>query len=347
MKTLVTGGAGYIGSHTAVELLGAGHGVVVLDNLSNSTFAAVEAVRSLTGADVPFVECDIRDAAGLDRVFAGAGFDAVLHLAALKAVGESSAEPLRYYDNNVAGTACLLDRMRAHGVWTLVFSSSAAVYGDAPRMPVREDCPPAPRSPYARTKLVGEHLLHDLQTTDRRWRISILRYFNAVGAHPSGGLGEDPAGVPANLLPFAAQVAAGRRRRLDIFGADYPTPDGTGVRDYLHVVDLARGHVKALERLAASPGISVHNLGTGKGHSVLEVVRRLERASGRPVPRRTAARRPGDVAVCYADPAKARAELDWSAAYGLDRICADLWRWQSTHPCGFRNRPGGGRKIRR
>ena len=337
MRVLVTGGAGYIGSHTAIELLGAGHDVVVLDNLSNSTPAAVTAIRSLTGHDLPFVECDIRDANGLDRVFSAGGFDAVFHFAALKAVGESTVEPLRYYDNNVAGSACLLDRMAAHGVRTMVFSSSAAVYGDPASMPISETCTPDPRSPYARTKLIVENLLHDLQAADPEWRISILRYFNAVGAHPSGAIGEDPCGVPNNLLPFVAQVAVGRRERLDLFGDDYPTPDGTGIRDYLHVVDLAQGHLKAFDYLMANNGISVHNLGTGKGTSVLDVVGEFEHASGRPIPYRATGRRTGDVVVSYADPRKARVELGWTAKYDLARICTDLWRWQSTHPQGFRN----------
>ncbi|MDE0661775.1 MAG: UDP-glucose 4-epimerase GalE [Gammaproteobacteria bacterium] len=337
MKTLVTGGAGYIGSHTAIELRNAGHEVVVLDNLSNSTRAAVTALRSVTRADVPFVECDIRDATGLDRVFSQGGFDAVLHFAALKAVGESTVEPLRYYDNNVAGSTRLLERMAAHGVKTLVFSSSAAIYGNPASMPIRETCPPDPRSPYARTKLIVEDLLRDLQGADPDWRISILRYFNAVGAHPSGAIGEDPCGIPNNLLPFIAQVAVGRRERLSVLGDDYPTPDGTGIRDYLHVVDLARGHLKALDYLGRNKGISVHNLGTGEGSSVFDVVRAFERASGRSIPYQIAGRRAGDVVVSYADPSKAGDELGWTAKYDLDRICSDLWRWQSTHPHGFRD----------
>lgn len=336
MKILVTGGAGYIGSHTAIELAAAGHDVVVLDNLSNGTRAAVEAIGHLAGRAVPFVEGDIRDSACLDRTFARHGFEAVLHFAALKAVGASTAEPLRYYQNNVAGTACLLERMAAHGVKTLVFSSSAAVYGDPASMPISEDCPPDPKSPYARTKLVVEGMLHDLHAADPDWRISILRYFNAVGAHPSGEIGEDPVGEPQNLLPFVAQVAVGRREQLRIFGTDYPTPDGTGIRDYLHVVDLARGHVRALNHLATGAGVSVHNLGTGRGHSVLEVVRAFETVSGKKVPYRLSGRRPGDVAVSYADPAKAADELGWTARFDLPRICEDLWRWQSARPHGFR-----------
>ena len=336
MKILVTGGAGYIGSHTAIELAAAGHDVVVLDNLSNGTRAAVEAIGHLAGRAVPLVEGDIRDPACLDETLARHGFEAVLHFAALKAVGESTAEPLRYYQNNVAGTACLLERMAAHGVKTLVFSSSAAVYGDPASMPISEDCPPDPKSPYARTKLVVEGMLHDMHAADPDWRISILRYFNAVGAHPSGEIGEDPVGEPQNLLPFVAQVAVGRREQLRIFGNDYPTPDGTGIRDYLHVVDLARGHVRALDHLATGAGVSVHNLGTGRGHSVLEVVRAFETVSGKKVPYRLSGKRPGDVAVSYADPAKAADELGWTARFDLPRICEDLWRWQSARPHGFR-----------
>ena len=332
----MTGGAGYIGSHTAIELVAAGHDVVVFDNLSNGTRAAVETIGRLAGRAVPFIEGDIRDPACLDRTFADHPFDAVLHFAALKSVGESTAEPLRYYQNNVAGTACLLERMAAHDVKTLVFSSSASVYGDPVSMPITEDCPPAPHSPYARPQRFAEGALHDMHAADPDWRISILRYFNAVGAHPSGEIGEDPAGVPENLLPFVAQVAVGRRELLSVFGNDYPTPDGTGIRDYLHVVDLARGHLKALDYLATRTGTFVHNLGTGRGHSVLEVLRAFEAASGRDVPYRISPRRPGDVSVSCADAAKAGDELGWKARYALPRICADHWRWQSTHPDGLR-----------
>ena len=335
MNILVTGGAGYIGSHTAIELIAADHDVVLLDNFSNSSPAALPAMRAIANREVPIEECDVRDADRLDDIFARNDFNAVIHFAALKAVGESVAQPLRYHDNNVAGTACLLDRMATHGVKTLVFSSSAAVYGDAATPPISEACPTEPASPYARTKLVVEDMLRELHTADPEWRISILRYFNAVGAHPSGDLGENPTGVPANLLPFVAQVAMARREYLGIFGNDYPTPDGTGVRDYLHVVDLARGHLKALDHLAKKPGVSLHNLGTGRGRSVLEVVRAFESASGRTVPCRVVARRPGDIAASWADPSKAREELGWTPAYDLDRICVDLWRWQRTHPDGF------------
>ena len=308
----------------------------MLDNLSNSVHEAVEAIRSLAKNDVSFVEGDVRDANGLETLFSDGGFDAVFHFAALKAVGESTVEPLRYYDNNVIGTTCLLNRMAVHGIKTLVFSSSASVYGNPTSMPISEACPPDPQSPYARTKQIIESVLRDLHASDPDWHISILRYFNAVGAHPSGAIGEDPAGVPNNLLPFVAQVAVGRRERLNVFGDGYPTPDGTGIRDYLHVVDLARAHIKAFENLVTNGGLSVHNLGTGKGHSVLEVVRAFEQACGRPIPYRIAARRDGDVVVSYADPTKARDELGWTTEYDLARICEDLWRWQSTHPHGFR-----------
>ena len=334
MKVLLTGGTGYIGSHSAVELLTAGHEVVLLDNLANSSVGAVAAIRAVTGQEVPLVQGDIRDGDCLDSVFENHSVDAVFHFAALKAVGESMSEPLAYYDTNVTGSMCLLERMSAHGVTTLVFSSSAAVYGDTASTPITEDCATAPQSPYARTKRMVEALLADLHGADRRWRISILRYFNAVGAHPSGELGEDPKGVPDNLLPYIALVAAGRRERLDVFGSDYPTPDGTGVRDYLHVVDLARGHLAALDHIRRSPGVAIHNLGTGRGHTVLEVVRAFESASGRAIPYRVAPRRAGDVAVSCADVRRARSELGWTATRDLGKVCEDLWRWQSLHPDG-------------
>ena len=332
MRVLLTGGTGYIGSHTAVELLTAGHQVVLLDNLANSSVGAVTAIRAVTGQEVPLVQGDIRDGDCLDAVFENHSVDAVFHFAALKAVGESVTEPLAYYDTNVTGSVRLLDRMSAHGVTTLVFSSSAAVYGDPVATPITEDCPAAPQSPYARTKRLVEELLGELYGTDPRWRISILRYFNAVGAHPSGELGEDPKGVPDNLLPYIAQVAAARRERLDVFGNDYPTHDGTGVRDYLHVVDLARGHLAALDYIRPLPGVAIHNLGTGRGHTVLDVVRAFESASGRTIPYRVTARRPGDIAVSCADVRRAREELGWTATHDLDKVCEDLWRWQSLHP---------------
>lgn len=336
MKILVTGGAGYIGGHSAIELLGAGHDVVLLDNFSNSSPGAVSAIRMIANRDVPFVAGDIGDRDCLDGIFENGDFDAVIHFAALKAVAESVAEPLRYYRNNVAGTTCLLESMAAHAVKTIVFSSSATVYGDPASTPIAEDFPTVPVNPYGRSKLMTENLLRDLYAADPAWRISILRYFNPVGAHPSGELGEHPAGVPANLLPFVAQVAVGKRDCLQIFGNDYPTKDGTGVRDYIHVVDLARGHIRALDCLVRQePRLALHNLGTGKGYSVLEVIRAFEAASGRTIPCRIVDRRPGDIAISYADPFRARDELGWSAAYDLKRMCEDLWRWQSSHPDGF------------
>lgn len=335
MKVLVTGGAGYIGSHTAVALIEAGHDVTLLDNLSNSSERAVEALCALTGRDIAFQQGDIGDAAFLTGVFAEGAFDAVVHFAALKAVGESVAQPLRYYQNNVGGTACLLKSMAAHGVYTIVFSSSATVYGAATTTPLNEDSPLAPTNPYGRTKLMVENMLRDLYAAQPNWGISMLRYFNPIGAHPSGRIGEAPQDVPNNLLPYVAQVAVGRRAELQVFGDDYPTPDGTCIRDYVHVMDLARGHVKALEYLAETPRLAVHNLGTGQGHSVLEVLRAFEAACGRPVPYRVVDRRPGDVPVSFADVSRAAAELGWSATHDLARMCADTWRWQAAHPHGY------------
>ena len=331
MRVLVTGGAGYIGTHAAVELLAAGYEVVLLDNFSNSSPRALCALGELAGGPVPLVQGDVRDAALLDRVFGDGGVSAVMHFAALKASGESVAEPLAYYANNVAGTVTLLERMAAHGVRTLVFSSSAAVYGDGVS-PFDEQAPTAPTNPYGRTKLMAESCIRDLCAGEPGWRVAILRYFNAAGAHPSGRLGEDPPATPNNLLPCIGQVALGERTALDIFGDDYPTADGTCVRDYLHVVDLARAHVRALVCLGGGPGLSICNLGTGRGHSVLEVVRAFERASGRAIACRFVRRRPGDVAVLCADPARARRELGWAAVNDLDRICADFWRWRSPGP---------------
>ena len=335
MKVLVTGGAGYIGSHTAVALIDAGHDVMLLDNLSNSSERAVAALRVLTGRDIPFARGDIGDAAFLDSVFADGAFDAVVHFAALKAVAESVAEPLRYYQNNVSGTACLLERMAAHDLRAIVFSSSATVYGAASTAPINEQSPLAPTTPYGRTKLAAENMLRDLHAAQPDWRISILRYFNPIGAHPSGMMGEAPQEVPANLLPYVAQVAVGRRAELRVFGDDYPTPDGTCIRDYVHVMDLACGHVKALEYLAETSRLAVHNLGTGQGHSVLEVVCAFEKACGRPVPYRVVGRRPGDVPVSFADASRAGEELGWSATHDLARMCEDTWRWQSAHPHGY------------
>jgi UDP-glucose 4-epimerase len=331
---LVTGGAGYIGSHTTVALLEAGHEVFIVDNLSNSSPAVLPRIARIAGRAPGFVRADLRDRLALAGIFARRRFDAVIHFAGLKAVGESVAEPLRYYDNNVNGTLGLCEAMAEHGVKTLVFSSSATVYGDPQTVPIREDFPLAPANPYGRSKLMVEDVLRDLAASDRGWRIALLRYFNPVGAHESGLIGEDPDGVPNNLMPFVSQVAVGRRERLSVWGNDYPTPDGTGVRDYIHVADLARGHLAALAHLPAA-GVLTANLGTGRGYSVLEVVRAFERASGLEVPYRFAPRRPGDVAACYADPALAERLLGWRAEKGLEAMCADAWRWQRLNPQGY------------
>jgi UDP-glucose 4-epimerase len=338
LKVLVTGGAGYIGSHTCVELLQAGHDLVVVDNLSNSKEEALRRVQAIAGRELAFHRVDLLDREGLDAVFARHRADAVIHFAGLKAVGESVAEPLRYYENNVAGTLVLLDVMGKRGVRNLVFSSSATVYGDPHRVPIVEDFPLGPTNPYGRTKLMIEEILRDLGRAQPGWNVALLRYFNPVGAHPSGRIGEDPNGIPNNLLPYIAQVAVGRLRELSVFGNDYPTPDGTGVRDYIHVVDLALGHLRALEKLATGPGVVTYNLGTGRGYSVLEMIAAFEEASGRTVPYRVVERRPGDVAACYADPRRARTELGWAAERGISEMCADAWRWQAGNPEGY----GGG-----
>ncbi|MEA3299209.1 MAG: UDP-glucose 4-epimerase GalE [Pseudomonadota bacterium] len=330
---LVTGGAGYIGSHTVVALQQAGHRVLVLDNFSNSSPRVFERIARITGTAPPWVAGDIRDGAVLDRVFGEHDIDGVIHFAGLKAVGESVAEPLRYYRNNLAGTLSLLDAMARHRCRRLVFSSSATVYGDPASVPIREDFPLSATNPYGRSKLMIEDVLRDLAVSDPAWQVFILRYFNPVGAHPSGLIGEDPAGIPNNLLPFVAQVAIGKLPRLKVFGGDYPTRDGTGVRDYLHVVDLARGHLAALERLA--PGCGVCNLGTGRGYSVLEVVNAFARASGRDIPYDIVARRPGDIAECYADTRQSEALLGWVAERDLDAMVRDHWRWQQANPDGY------------
>ena len=331
---LVTGGAGYIGSHTVVALLGAGHEVTVVDNFCNSAPAVPERIARIAGRMPVFVKADVRDRAALQSLFQARHYDAVIHFAGLKAVGESVAEPLRYYDNNVGGSLTLFETMAQYGLRTVVFSSSATVYGDPASVPIREDFPVAPTNPYGRSKLMVEEILREAAAADPRWRVALLRYFNPVGAHASGLIGEDPNGVPNNLMPFISQVAVGRREALSVWGDDYPTPDGTGVRDYIHVVDLARGHLAALGHLPDS-GVLTANLGTGRGYSVLEMVRAFEQASGRKVAYRIAARRPGDVAACYADPSLAAERLGWRAQLDLSRMCADTWRWQSQNPQGY------------
>ena len=333
---LVTGGAGYIGSHTCVRLLESGYEVVVLDNFSNSSQEAVRRVEDITRRKVTLIEGDINDAALLDQVFQAHAIDAVIHFAGLKAVGESVAQPLRYYHNNVSGTVVLCEAMQRAGVKNMVFSSSATVYGDPATVPIREDFPTSATNPYGRSKLMIEELLGDLHVSDDSWNIALLRYFNPVGAHASGRIGEDPADIPNNLMPYIAQVAVGRREHLSVFGSDYPTPDGTGVRDYIHVMDLADGHVKALEWLGREQGIKAFNLGTGKGYSVLDMLRAFEKACGHKLPHVLTDRRPGDAACCYADPTMAAEELGWRAELGLEAMCADSWRWQSSNPQGYR-----------
>ncbi len=333
---LVTGGAGYIGSHTCVELLNAGHDVVVVDNFCNSNPLALERVVEIAGRGLTAeYTVDIRDRVGLRRVFNAHRVDAVIHFAGLKAVGESVERPLAYYDNNVSGTVVLIEVMTEHNAKRIVFSSSATVYGDPATVPIREDFPTAPTNPYGRTKWMLEHVLHDVAAADPAWDVALLRYFNPVGAHRSGRIGEDPNGIPNNLMPYVTQVAIGRLPELRVFGGDYPTVDGTGVRDYIHVVDLAVGHVRAVERLMHGSGVLTLNLGTGQGYSVLEVVRAFEAASGRPVPTSIVDRRPGDIAQCFADPTLAAQELGWRVERSLADMCEDAWRWQAANPHGY------------
>ncbi len=332
---LVTGGAGYIGSHTCIELMRAGHEVIILDNLVNGSERVLDRIEKLIGRRPMFLRADIRDKRALDNAFSSCPISAVIHFAGLKAVAESVAHPLNYYENNVGGSICLLQAMARHDVKTLVFSSSANVYGDSPGVPINEDFPLVPTNPFGRSKLAIEQILRDLATSDPVWRIGLLRYFNPVGAHDSGLLGEDPHDIPNKLVPYLSQVAIGRLKTLSIFGRDYPTHDGTGVRDYIHVVDLAQGHLAALNRLNAQPGLLTINLGTGRGYSVLDIVRAFEKASGKTVPIRFVGRRPGDIAARFSDPSLAQSLLNWRAERDLTSICVDAWRWQQQNPMGY------------
>ncbi len=337
MAVLVTGGAGFIGSHTCVELIAAGFEPIIFDNFSNSSRVAVERVERITGKSITCIQGDITDRQALGRLFSQHSIDSVLHFAGLKAVGESVAKPLTYYNNNVGGTIILCEVMADYGITNLIFSSSATVYGDPASVPIREDFPTQTTNPYGASKLIVENILRDVcAAKDSPWRVSLLRYFNPVGAHPSGLIGEDPQGIPNNLLPYIAQVAVGRLPQLQVFGNDYPTADGTGVRDYIHVVDLARGHVKALQTLKQKDnGCYTYNLGTGQGYSVLDMIKAFEKASAKPIAYSVVARRPGDIATCYADPTLAAQELGWKAEYGLEQMMRDAWCWQSQNPNGF------------
>lgn len=335
MTILVTGGAGYIGTHTVVELLNAGNDVIVLDNLSNSSIEALNRVERITGKSVIFYQGDILNKALLQKVFNDHAIDSVIHFAGLKAVGESVAKPLKYYENNVTGTLILCQVMAEFKVKNLVFSSSATVYGDPASLPITEDFPTGATNPYGQSKLMVEHILADVHNADPSWNIARLRYFNPVGAHASGLIGEDPNDIPNNLMPFIAQVAVGKRAALSVFGDDYPTHDGTGVRDYIHVVDLANGHLKALAKLATKPGLVTYNLGTGQGYSVLDMVHAFQKACGKPIAYQIAPRRPGDIAACYADPTHAREDLGWQATHTLADMANSSWHWQSTNPNGY------------
>ena len=336
MKILVTGGAGYIGSHTCVELLNAGYDVVVMDNLYNASEKAIERVEQITGKKVTFYKTDMLDREGVKKIFDNEKIDAVIHFAGLKAVGESVHKPIEYYHNNMTGTLILCDEMRNHGVKNIIFSSSATVYGNPAQIPITEECPKGtPTNPYGWTKSMLEQVLTDIHTADPEWNVILLRYFNPVGAHESGRIGEEPKGIPNNLMPYISQVAVGKLERLGVFGDDYDTPDGTGVRDYIHVVDLAKGHVKAINYIFSNPGLDVINLGTGVGYSVLDMVKAFSKACGKEIPYEIKPRRAGDIAMCYADPAKAARVLGWKAEKGLDEMCADSWRWQSQNPNGY------------
>ena len=336
MAILVTGGAGYIGSHTVVELQNAGYDVVVLDNLSNSSEKSLERVEKLTGKPVKFYKADILDREALTDILDKEDIDSCIHFAGLKAVGESVAKPWEYYENNIAGTLTLVDVMRQHGVKNIIFSSSATVYGDPAVIPITEECPKGQcTNPYGWTKSMLEQILMDIQKADPEWNVVILRYFNPIGAHKSGTIGENPNGIPNNLMPYVTQVAVGKLKELGVFGNDYDTHDGTGVRDYIHVVDLAKGHVKALKKLEDNYGLSIYNLGTGKGYSVLDIVKNFEEATGVKIPYAIKPRRPGDIATCYSDAAKAKRELGWEAENGIREMCEDAWRWQSNNPNGY------------
>lgn len=335
MAILVTGGAGYIGSHTCVELLNAGEEIVVLDNFCNSKPRALEIVKELTGKDFKSYNADLLDRAAVEKVFEENKIDSVIHFAGLKAVGESVRKPIEYYHNNITGTLILCDVMRNHGCKRIVFSSSATVYGSPKSVPIREDFPLSTTNPYGSTKLMIEGILKDIYTSDNEWSIALLRYFNPIGAHKSGTMGEDPNGIPNNLMPYITQVAVGKLKKLGVFGNDYPTPDGTGVRDYIHVVDLALGHVKAVEKLEKDQGLFIYNLGTGIGYSVLDVVKAFEKANGVDIPYEIKPRRDGDIATCYCDPSKAKRELGWQATRSLEEMCEDSWRWQKQNPNGY------------
>ncbi len=326
---LVTGGAGYIGSHTCIELLDAGEEIIVLDNFSNSKPEAIDLIKEVSGKDFKFVEADLLDRAAVRRVFEENEIESVIHFAGLKAVGESVAKPIEYYHNNITGTLILVDEMRKHGCKTLVFSSSATVYGDPASVPIKEDFPLSTTNPYGSTKLMIENILQDVYKSDNEWSIALLRYFNPIGAHSSGKIGENPNGIPNNLMPYIQQVAVGKLPKLGVFGNDYPTHDGTGVRDYIHVVDLAKGHLKAIQKLRTMTGVGIWNLGTGRGYSVLDVVKAFEKASGVTIPYEIKPRRPGDIAECYADPSKALKELGWKAELGIDEMCRDNWNFIS------------------
>ena len=336
MAILVTGGAGYIGSHTVVEIQNAGYDVVVVDNLSNSSEKSLDRVSKITGKPVTFYKADILDREALEAIFAKEDITACIHFAGLKAVGESVAKPWEYYENNIAGTLTLVDVMRKHNCKNIIFSSSATIYGDPAIIPITEECPKGIcTNPYGWTKSMLEQVLSDMQKADPEWNVIILRYFNPIGAHKSGTIGENPNGIPNNLMPYITQVAVGKRPELGVFGNDYDTHDGTGVRDYIHVVDLAIGHVKAYEKILTNPGLGIYNLGTGTGYSVLDVVKNFEAATGVKIPYAIKDRRPGDIAACYADASKAKAELGWEAQYGIKEMCEDSWRWQSQNPNGY------------